>query len=399
MGMHRLPTAAVASLLLVSPAPAAAPPAGWRELSLPAASGAQAPRLSTSAQGSLLTWLEPATGGAQVLRLARLQDDSWLAMPPVTSGADLLANWADTPVVAQGGDGALYAAWLVKIGRGYGVSMARSSDRGGVWRELGWLHADRSEAEHGFVSLVPEPGGVRAFWLGGENAEKEGGAMSLRTAAVAPTIRDERVLDERVCDCCSTGATVGSGGPLVVFRDRSKEEIRDIAVARLDTPEGTAPKVAADRWRLLGCPVNGPDIAARGSHLAVAWFTAAQNTARVHLAFSSDGGKRFGKPARIDGGRPLGRVGIALDGDDAIVSWLEQGSEAAEVRLRRVTPDERTGEAITVAQVPATRASGVPRILVDGSRLVVAWTDPGPGGKGSQLRTGVVPLASIPPPR
>jgi hypothetical protein len=375
---------------------AAASPAGWRELSVPAASGAQAPRLSTSAQGPLLSWLEPASAGGEVLRLARLQNDSWQAMPPVASGADFLANWADTPVVAEGGDGALYAAWLVKIGHGYGVRMGRSGDDGATWRELGWLHADRSEAEHGFVSLSPEATGVRAIWLGGETAETKGGATTLRTALVSAAIGDERVLDERVCDCCSTGVARSTNELLVAFRDRSADELRDIAVGRLSGAQFASAPAAADGWKLLGCPVNGPEIAARGAKAAVAWFTAAGNQARVQIAFSKDGGKTFGSPVHVDGGKPLGRVGIALDGEDAIVSWLEQTSDAAEVRLRRVASDGRAGEAVTVARVPAARASGVPRILADGPRLIVAWTDPGPGGKGSQVRAGTLPLSSIP---
>jgi hypothetical protein len=320
-------------------------------------------------------------------------------MPAVTSGADLLANWADTPVVAAAGDGALYAAWLVKIGQGYGVRMGRSSDAGATWRELGWLHADRSAAEHGFVSLAAEGSGVRAIWLGGENAEKAGGSTALLTALVSDAIRDERVLDERVCDCCSTGVARSADDLLVAFRDRSADELRDITVGRLAGAQFATAAAAADGWKLLGCPVNGPEIAARGSQAAVAWFTAAGNQARVQVAFSTDGGKTFGSPMRVDGGTPLGRVGIALDGEDAIVSWLEQTSAAAEVRLRRVAPAGRAGEAITVAEVPAARASGVPRILADGSRLIVAWTDPGPGAKGSQVRTGVLPLNAIPLPQ
>ena len=333
------------------------------------------------------------------MHLARLHDDTWQAMPPVVSGPDLLANWADTPVVAEGGDGALYAAWLMKIGRGYGVRVARSADAGVAWRELGWLHADRSEAEHGFVSLSPQADGVRAIWLGGENAEKPGGATTLRTAIVSAAIGDERVLDERVCDCCSTGVSRATSGLLVAFRDRSADELRDIAVGRLAGANFATTPAAADGWKLLGCPVNGPEIAARGSQAAVAWFTAAGNQARVQVAFSRDGGRTFGAPVRVDGGKPLGRVGIALDGEEAIVSWLEQTSAAAEIRLRRVAPDGRAGEAMTVAEVPAARASGVPRILADGSRLIVAWTDPGPGGKASQVRAGVLPLNAIPPPR
>jgi hypothetical protein len=377
--------------------PALAAPAGWRDNPPPADPGAMAPRLSQSSSGSLLTWIEPAGDQRHSLRMSRFRGSAW--QPPVTiaEGGDLLANWADTPVVAEGGDGALYAAWPVEIGRGSGVKVARSVDSGATWKALGWLHADRSEAEHSFVSFAAEGRGVRAFWLGGENAEKAGGATVLRTAWVGESIRDERLLDDRVCDCCSTGAARGAHGLLVAFRDRAADELRDIVVGRFSATGFPTSPAAADGWKLLGCPVNGPEIAASGEQAAVAWFTAADNRARVEVAFSKDGGATFASPARIDGGRPLGRVGIVLAAGDAVVSWLEASGEKAEIRLRRVLPDGRAGDPVTVAAVPATHASGVPRLLADGDRLLVVWTDPAPGGQ--VLAGGTLPLTAIPRPR
>ena len=44
---------------------------------------------------------------------------------------------------------------------------------------------------------------------------------------------DERaVLDARACDCCQTDAAMTSAGPVVVYRNRTEEEIRDIYIAR-----------------------------------------------------------------------------------------------------------------------------------------------------------------------
>jgi hypothetical protein len=376
---------------------AVAAPAGWRDNPPPADPGAMAPRLSLSSGGALLTWIEPAGGRRHALRMSRLRSSAW--QPPVTiaEGDDLLANWADTPAVAEGGDGALYAAWPVEIGRGSGLQVGRSVDSGVTWKALGWLHTDRSEAEHSFVSLIAEGSGVRAFWLGGENVEKPGGATVLRTARVGEAIRDERVLDDRVCDCCSTGAARGARDVLVAFRDRSAGELRDILVGRLGAPGFATAPAAVDGWKLLGCPVNGPEIAASGEQAAVAWFTAADNRARVEIALSQDGGATFASPARVDGGRPLGRVGIVLDGGGAIVSWLEESGGKAEIRLRRVLLGGRAGDPVTVAAVPATRSSGVPRVLADGDRLLVVWTDPQPGGQ--VLAGGSLALGAIPRPR
>ena len=331
-----------------------------------------------------------------MLRAARLEGGAWRPLGDVVASKDLFVNWADTPALAEGGDGALYAAWLLETGEhAYGAKVSRSLDQGKTWSELGWLHADRAGAEHGFVSMVKDEKGVRAFWLDGATAEKEGGSTTLRAARVGAEVRDEREIDARVCDCCSTGAAIGPRGPLLVYRDRTGDELRDISIARASGSEWQVGAMSGDGWKLLGCPVNGPEIAADGSAAAIAWFTAAANDARVAVAFSKDGGATFGKPVRLDGGKPLGRVGLVLDGQDAVVSWLEHAGESAEIRLRRIAPSGRLGAPVTLATVPATRASGVPRMLRDGTRLVVSWTQPGEG-KNTTLRTGTLPLAAVP---
>ena len=173
-------------------------------------------------------------------------------------------------------------------------------------------------------------------------------------------------------------------GPVVAYRDRTEGEIRDIAVVRQVNGEWTEPTIVhEDGWHIEACPVNGPALASRGDTVAIAWFTGAQDTARVRVAFSVDGGQRFGAPVRIDGGTPAGRVGIALDANgDAIVSWLERvPPENAEVRVRRVARSGTLGEPFTVSRTSAARASGFPRIVRSGSTLVAAWTVPGDSAK------------------
>ena len=125
--------------------------------------------------------------------------------------------------------------------------------------------------------------------------------------------------------------------------------------------------------------MNGPALASRGDTVAIAWFTGAQDTARVRVAFSVDGGKTFTAPVRVDGGTPAGRVGIVLDANgDALVSWLEQvPPEDAEVRVRRVARSAEMGAPLTVSRTKAARASGFPRIARTGDVLVAAWTVPG----------------------
>lgn len=145
--------------------------------------------------------------------------------------------------------------------------------------------------------------------------------------------------------------------------------------------------LARDGWELNGCPVNGPAIAASGPRVAVAWFTAAGGTSRVKLAFSPDSGASFGAPVVVDDGRPLGRVDVAVVGEQAVVSWLEETEGGAALRVRSVGPEGERGPTLTVAESSAARSSGFPRMVASQGELVLAWRD---GNEPSTIRTAVV---------
>ena len=369
-----------------------------------------APSLTPAADGLLLTWLEPAPvqqGGPEArshaLRFSRYRDSRWSAPVTIAAGDDFFANWADFPAVALAPDGSLTAHWLAKIGSGdyaYGIFLARSADGGATWSPAGLLHSDRLPAEHGFVSWIPEGQGLRAVWLDGREMLKEG-PMSLRTG-LAGKPEAEEILDGRVCECCQTDAALAADGPIVAYRDRSDQEVRDISVVRKTASGWSAPApVHRDNWQIPGCPVNGPAVAAAGKRVAVAWFTAgstAEPRPRVQLAFSEDGGKSFGQPVLIDDEKPPGRVDLQLDPKgDAIVSWLALQGESAAVRLRRVSPQGKAGPPVTVAATSAARSSGFPRTALAGNRLWLAWVEnASEKGGASRVRAGSVPLAAVP---
>jgi hypothetical protein len=188
----------------------------------------------------------------------------------------------------------------------------------------------------------------------------------------------ERLIDARVCDCCQTDAAAAASGPVVVYRDRSDDEVRDIYVTRLvdgDWTEGTP--VHSDGWVIPACPVNGPAVAARDNDVAVAWFTGAGDEPRAQVAFSSDGGVLFGDPIRVDDGRALGRVDVLwLESGSVLVMWLERRPRTAEILVRQVWPDGRVSDVAVVTTTSAGRDSGFPSMIQDNvGRVVFAWTE------------------------
>ncbi len=377
-------------------APAAAL-AALREIPSPAAPGSAEPNLAAGDDGRVyLSWVEPAPDSAHALRFAVLEGGRWSAPRTVASGRDWFVNWADFPSLAVLPGGRLAAHWLQRSGAGryaYDVRIARSADGGATWSPGVVPHRDGTAAEHGFVSLWPAEGdSLGAVWLDGRKyaaAEAHGGdgghgggeTMLVHTALAADGgVGAERPLDARICDCCQTGQATTSAGPLVVYRDRSPDEVRDVYVVRRVGGRWTEPRpVHADGWKIDACPVNGPQVAARGEQVAVAWFSGARDTARVLVAFSRDAGATWGDPVRVDDGDPGGRVDVELlDGGAALVSWIERtGGEAAEVRARRVSPDGGRGAATVVAATGGERASGFPRMVRSGGEVVFAWTAPG----------------------
>ncbi len=354
----------------------------------PAAPGAFAPNLVDAGGEILATWIEPEWREGEErpavhrVRFARFEGSLWSEPSTVAEGDDHFANWADFPEAAVDAAGRVYVHWLAKTGEdtyAYSPFLARSEGGGQSWTPVGKINRDDTDTEHGFVSFVSEADGVRAFWLDGREMV-EGGPMTVRTARVDETGSEESVVDARVCECCSTDAVMTADGPLVVYRDRSEEEVRDVYAVRLESGGATAPApVHADGWTIEGCPVNGPAVAASGRDVAVAWFTAANDEPRVKLAFSGDAGSTFGPPVSVNDEPTLGRVDVLVDQDaagevtGAWVSWMASAEDRAAIRVRRVGRDGSLGPVSTVAETSAARASGFPVMVARGDERFLAW--------------------------
>jgi hypothetical protein len=376
-----------------------------RQLEAPAAAGSGEPNLAVAPDGRvLLSWIEPAGENQHSLRYAaRAKGGAWSKPETIASGSGWFVNWADFPSLAALPDGTLFAHWLAKSGPGtfaYDVRVTRSRDGGRTWSEPITPHRDGTQTEHGFVSMSPASGQAMGLvWLDGRRTagtahEGHGGAQAEMSLVHSTLDREgrlgpEKILDGRVCDCCQTDAAVAEGATVVVYRDRSEKEVRDMSVVRFVDGRWTEPRpLAHDGWEINGCPVNGPAVAAAGREVAAAWFTAANEKSRVSVAFSADSGATFGAPSVVDDGRPLGRVDVVfLAKGVALVSWLEQAQKGTELRVRRVSPDGSRGEALTVAVSCAARSSGFPRMIESGGEVVLAWRD---AAEPPKVRTGVL---------
>lgn len=372
----------------------------------PSAAGSAEPFLSRSARDGaiLMSWIEPS-GDLATVRYSRLDPASrkWSAPSTVASGTDHFVNWADFPSVVQTSDGTLFAHYLQKSGKGkyaYDVRIVRSSDDGAAWSKSVVLHGDGVEAEHGFVSIAPVAAdAVQLVWLDGRKmtgGHAEDGEMSIRSRSIRSdgTMLPESELDGRTCECCQTGMTVSSDGPIVVYRDRSDANIRDISFTRLTAGSWTKPtSLHDDQWKIDGCPVNGPQIDALEGNLVAAWFTGGEGKSSVKVKFSDNGGAKWSEPFKVDSGAPMGRVDVVMmKGGQALVVWIEQNGERAEVRGRLVDRSGSMGEPFEVGPTTSSRSSGFPRIARADDGVYAAWTQTGdtPVIRVAKINTGGV---------
>ena len=394
----------------------------------PAGPGSGEPNLFAAQDGRVyLTWFEQAPeGDGHVLRLSTLdpgRSEGWSTPRTVAEARDFWVNWADFPSVHVLPEGLLAVHWPERSGSGtydYDVMVSWSEDGGDTWSQPVTPHRDGVSAEHGFVSFFPVDGRtLGAVWLDGRHyagwdethgqvghiGRPDDPEMSLRFTTLIPAnppeagLGAEELLDARICDCCQTSAALTDRGPVVVYRDRSPEEIRDISILRREGDQWTAPRpIHEDGWEIAACPVNGPMVAAQGEQVAVAWFTAQGDRPRVQVAFSTDAGDTFSEPIQVDDGDPGGRVALVLlASGDAVVSWLERRSGGGEILMRSVSAQGRgrsqLGAISVVAESSTVRSSGFPRMVRSGDHMIFAWTD-AREGTARQVRTAMARLGA-----
>ena len=381
---------------LLVPLSALAAPAVIEPWPLPVGTAAAQPSLSRDTDGALnLSWIE-RSGSGHRLKFARYAKARWSETRTIAEGDNWFVNWADFPSTTQLPDGTLWAHNLVKSAKGtyaYDVVLYRSGDGGKTWSTPIRVNDDGTQTEHGFASLWPWSKNELAIaWLDGRNTgggshdahaghgDASGRMMTLRAAVYDGKGRKtaEWPLDASTCDCCQTDAAVTANGPVIIYRDRNPQEIRDIYVTRYVDGRWQTPKpVAADQWRIPACPVNGPALAANGASLWAAWYTGSGNTPKIRLAYSGNSGGAF-LPARTirTGPAVLGRVDLTADAGGAWLLWTEESAEQT-LWLKRFGKNTRNdGAPILLARLKGRgHGTGFTRMQQTAQGLYVVWTD------------------------
>jgi hypothetical protein len=363
-----------------------------------------------SREGFVVTWQERHADRAALWYAVIDHEGREVRRAQIAAGANWFVNWADFPSVVVLDNGDWMTHWLEKSAGStyaYDVKLVRSRDRGRTWSAPMTPHRDGTRTQHGFVSLVPiRNDEVLVVWLDGRRGaastsesndhahHEDEGPMTLRSAVInrAGERREERELDASTCSCCQTDAVRVGDRVVVVYRDRTASEIRDIAHMTRDQSGAWSPPavVHADGWRIEGCPVNGPALAANRTRLLVVWPTGASGSMDIRYAIGPTGG-RFSAPFSLSPGeQSLGRLDAAPWRSGYLVSWIGKAGGDAGLMLAAIDAGGALRQRVSVANVPMARISGNPRLATFGDRALLAWVQPDASGKNRQLTAALI---------
>ena len=351
-----------------------------------------------SGEGSLsLSWISSNEGNKSTLNFSQLKEGKWTNTQTMATGSNWFVNWADFPAHAIN-ENLILSSYLKKSDSGtytYDVILSLQKLSGEKVKEDFLLNTDGVKAEHGFVSIIPNHNqGFFITWLDGRNTvdkDLDGyhKPMTIRFAEITNKgdIIDESELDSATCDCCQTSIAVTNKGPVVVYRDRSDKEVRDIYIARKINGIWEVPTpIHNDGWEINGCPVNGHKVASNSNNLAVSWFTVSNEKPTVNLSFSKSNGASFGTPIKINDDDAIGRVDVAfLNPQEVLVSYIEGDDVGTYLRIKKVSIDGKVSAPITISKIDGGRNSGVPQLEILDNEAFIVWTVL--KGKKNQLKT------------
>jgi len=340
-----------------------------------------------SYNGSLsLSWISSKEENKAFLNYSQYKKGRWIKPQVIASGSDWFVNWADFPAHAINQD-LIITSHLKKSASGtytYDVILNLQKLSGEKIRENFLLNTDGVKAEHGFVSIMANnEKGFFITWLDGRNTigkklEGDHKPMTIRFAEITDKgdVIKESELDASTCDCCQTSIAITNDGPIVVYRDRSEKEVRDIySVKNINGTWEKPNAVHDDGWIINGCPVNGPKVAVNSKNLAVSWFTVSNNHPLVNVSFSKNNGNSFGAPLKVNDHDAIGRVDVAfLNDEEVIVSYMEVDDIGTYLRIKKVSFDGKISEPITISKIDGGRNTGVPQLEIIDSEIFIVWT-------------------------
>ena len=316
---------------------------------------------------------------------------SWNKPNLIVESDKMFVNWADFPEITTDNLNGITAHYLEMSSEkkySYDIKIVNSTDQGFNWSNPLKLHSDNTKSEHGFVSTINTKNGFLSTYLDGRQNELSNHDKSIRPQMtlrgtsynIDGNILEDLLIDDRVCDCCQTDLAITENGEsIVVYRDRSEDEVRDIYYSYKKDNKWSIPlSIFNDNWEIPGCPVNGPAISTFNNTSAVVWYTFSNNNNQLKVAFSNDISNGFDTPIIVNANDPIGRVDIELlDQNTALISYIDIIDGGAYIKLQMITSDRNQDKLLIIDESSENRSSGFPVITLDKekNKTIIAWTE------------------------
>ena len=310
-------------------------------------------------------------------------DRDFVAPVAVTTAAEAVtADAENRPKINVGSDGIVHLSWTQNLGQkmtGH-IRHARSTDGGRSFSAPVVLNDDRQIISHRFDALASDgTGGVAVVWLDARSRDGKAAKGSPQTqvgiyAAIssdggASFGRNRRIADHS-CQCCRTGLTWTTTGPVAFWRHVFGRNIRDFAIADLNG--GPVRRVTDDEWEIDGCPHHGGGIAsgARGK-LHITWFTNGKK--RQGIFYRRIGAEGMSDPLPLgDPARQAGHPAVAAEGERVLVTWREFDGQRFSA-WAMLSPDSGASWGVPQKLAEAVQQADYTLPLIDAQRALVVW--------------------------
>lgn len=255
------------------------------------------------------------------------------------------------------------------------IFYTQSFDRGKQWTVPALLHSDTLQDNgHAFPALTLLPDGeVSAVWLDGRN--------HLGYSEVYTTVTEgkkgfgpDRKIGGAACQCCKLEYRTGPDNQVhVLYRAIIDDNIRDIVhISSKDNGKTFSEPVVIsnDRWKIDGCPHQGPGMTFQGDSIAYIWYTMGGGEG-IFYCSSDKEGKMFSLRQNLGKGRGPSITG---DNDKVMLGWEENLSQENR-KLSRIRMQVRENGKIKTRYITSENEIAFHPciVMVSGSEVLVAY--------------------------
>jgi len=263
------------------------------------------------------------------------------------------------------------------MGRGP-LSSAISLDGGGTWRNIGNPADDGSDGDHAFIDLTADnKGNFHAVWLDKRSGKNKGLYTAVYNSQSNNWMKN-RVVDDKVCDCCWNIIKASQSGSLyALYRDKAPRDMGLAFSGDYGKSWKTAGPVGDFNWMIDACIHMGGGLAIQESNgktilHAVVW-TGNHDVSGLYYLSSKTGAPTWNKPFKIDNVEStLPDISISESGTP-VVAWINQASGANKLFVGKIRGENK--ELLKTAEIETELSNPThPKLLSVGASTLLFWT-------------------------